>query len=165
MNSRGAGAPTSAACKAPWHSSVTGGKSSLPPSLVLAVFEVMSRRSLGPVRVGHSVSFRGAPPSVVRVARRGLTGWLLGVPPALDRSPCGQVYAPWPKASWVQTMAGGIRGSWRLWQRGIHRAEFGIQVSLTGPFKPVFPETSVRGASTPADPSSPRLCGGLSFLN
>lgn len=32
------------------------------------------------------------------------------------------------------------------------------------PAKTRFPETSARGASTPAGPSDPRLGGGLSFL-
>ena len=49
------------------------------------------QRSPGPVRVGHGIDFRGAPPA-------GCEGWqarskwsIPGIPPALNRSPCGRV--------------------------------------------------------------------------
>lgn len=79
--------------KAPRHSSVTGEMLFSRPRWCWPFSGVQMRyqRSPGPVRVGHSIDFRGAPPA-------GCEGWqarskwsIPGVPPALDRSPCGRV--------------------------------------------------------------------------
>jgi hypothetical protein len=156
----------------PRHSSVTGGNAVLPPSLVLAVFGGVDafQRSPGPVRVGHSIDFRGAPPA-------GCEGWqarsnwsIPGVPPALDRSPCGRVLRAQAQSIFEsKPCAGGIRGRLLNPLSAVtgqchHGPSELFNRSRIPPATTGFPETSAGGAVTPASPSSPRLCGGLSYL-
>ena len=67
----------------------------------------------------------------------------------------GGFYSLWPKASSVQTTAGGFGAIWRLYSTTIAAQNLASR-SRNRPAKTSFPETSARGASTPAGPSSPR---------
>lgn len=111
-----------------------------------------------------ALTFGALLPGLRQCPGRGLTGQLLGVPPALDRSPCGRVIHAQAQSILSPSTARGIGGAWsftgrvlalRIWHPGL----------ASGPLKTEFPETLTGGASTPASPSSPRNCGGLLFLS